>query len=104
MVLRAEELGFEVKIGDGGQREMLEQVGVAGAQMVVVTIPDPSAVRRIIGQVRMLNPSVRIVARCRYHVYRWELEAAGAHVVIDEEEEVGRRIAEDVVRYLRGSV
>jgi len=101
MVMRAEELGFEVKIGDGGQREMLEQVGVAGAEMVVVTIPDPSAVRRIIGQVRMLNPSVRIVARCRYHVYRWELEAAGAHVVIDEEEEVGRRMAEDVVRYLQ---
>jgi len=101
MVSVAEELGFEVKIGDGGQREMLEQVGVAGAQMVVVTIPDPSAVRRIIGQVRILNPSARIVARCRYHVYRWELEAAGAHVVIDEEEEVGRRIAEDVVRYLQ---
>jgi hypothetical protein len=44
-----------------------------------------------------------IVARARYHVYRWELMVAGAPVVIDEEEQVGLRMATAVRKILRAA-
>ena len=59
-------------------------------------VPDPWTARRIVLQVRSLAPHVPIVARSRYHVHRWQLIMAGADAVVDEEDEVGVRIAEEV--------
>ena len=42
---------------------------------------------------RDLAPGAALLVRSRYHVRRWELQLAGAHEVVDEEEQVGRRLA-----------
>jgi hypothetical protein len=50
----------------------------------------------LIHLVRDLAPGAFIVARCRYHVLPWELLSAGAHEVVDEEDQLGRRLAAQV--------
>jgi len=95
--------GFRTYIGDATRREVLEHVRVGAARAVAVTLPDPAAARQVIEQVRSLSPGTPIVARARYHVYRWELMVAGAPVVIDEEEQVGLRMARAVWKLLRAA-
>jgi len=93
--------GLRTYIGDATRSEILEHVRIASAKVVVVTVPDPATVRHICEQVRSLAPQATIIARARYHKHRAELYLAGAEVVIDEEQEVGRRMAAAVRRKLR---
>ena len=88
-------------VGDATHVEVLERAGVPLADVVVITLPDPAAARRVIEHVRALAPEARIVARARYHVYRGELELAGSHVVVDEEQQVGLRLAAEMRKLLR---
>lgn len=99
----ARSYGLRTYIGDATRAEMLEQVRVAAARTVVVTVPDPSAARQVVQQARSLSPETPVIARARYHVYRWDLFMAGAEVVVDEEEEVGLRIAEAVRKELQST-
>ncbi len=89
-----------MQVGDATQLEILEHAGVAGARAVIVTIPDPSASRAIIEQVRRLAPGVPVIARGRYHQYAPMLETAGAVSVIDEEQIVGTEMAQQALRLL----
>jgi CPA2 family monovalent cation:H+ antiporter-2 len=89
----AEQCGFVARVGDATHVAVLEHAGVPSAHVVVITLPDPTAARRVIEHVRSLAPEARIVTRARYHVYRMELEFAGSHVVVDEEEQVGLSLA-----------
>ncbi len=93
--------GLRTYIGDATRTEVLEHVRVGAARAVAVTLPDPAAARQVIEQVRSLSPDTPIVARARYHVYRWELMLAGAPVVVDEEDQVGLRMAWAVRKLLR---
>ncbi len=61
-----------------------------------ITVPDHATTRHLIHLVRDLAPDAFIVARCRYHVLHWELLRAGAHEVVDEEDQLGRRLAAQV--------
>ena len=99
----AQTYGLRTYIGDATHTEVLEHVRVAAARTVVVTVPDPTAARRVIEGVRALAPQTPVIARARYHVYRWELIVAGAEVVVDEEDEVGLRIASAVRKMLRAA-
>lgn len=101
-IKRARDMGFEAMIGDATQREVLEHIHIGRAAIVVITIPDPQAARGVILQVRTLAPLAQVMCRSRYHVYRWELALAGAHVVVDEEEQVGEQIAREVEQFLEG--
>lgn len=87
-------------IGDATRVEVLEHLRVGEASAVVVTVPDPKAARHVVEHVRALSPRTPVFARARYHVYRYELIFAGAEVVIDEEQEVGLRIALAVQKVL----
>lgn len=97
----ARQMGFVGLVGDGTSVDMLEHAGVSHADVVIVTLPDPGASRRVIANVRSLNRKTRIVVRARYHVYRWELMLAGADVVVDEEEQIGLRLAAEMRKQLR---
>jgi CPA2 family monovalent cation:H+ antiporter-2 len=99
----AERLGLVVHRGDATHREVLEHAGIAGTHVIAITVPDARTTRSIIHQCRQLAPGAAIIARSRYHLRRWEIELAGAQVVIDEEEQVGRRIASVVRRSLRAA-
>jgi CPA2 family monovalent cation:H+ antiporter-2 len=92
--------GLRTFIGDATRAEVLEQLHVRTAACVVITIPDPWVARNMIQQVRALAPNTPIVVRARYHIHRWQLEVAGADAVVDEEVEVGVRIAGEVRRRL----
>jgi voltage-gated potassium channel Kch len=63
---------------------------------VVVTLPDYRAAEQVIQGVRARAPSVPLIARARYHLFAGELSRAGATAVIDEEHEVGQRLADAV--------
>jgi CPA2 family monovalent cation:H+ antiporter-2 len=94
LVRAAQRQGFRTQLGDARAAEVLEHLDLAHADAIVVTVPDPDASRAIIHHVRGLAPRVPILARSRYHIYRFELELAGAQVVIDEEQVMGERLAE----------
>ena len=55
----------------------------------------------LIELVRSMSPETPIIARARYHRYRSELLRAGAHAVVDEEEEVGLRMTAALKKVLR---
>jgi CPA2 family monovalent cation:H+ antiporter-2 len=93
--------GLNTYIGDATSLDVLERLRVGHARAVVVTVPDPAAARQVIAGVRSLSPETPVLARARYHIYRWDLTAAGAEVVIDEEDEVGRHLASAALRILR---
>jgi len=98
---KAQTYGLRTYIGDATRTEVLEHLHLAGARAVAVTVPDPTAARQIIELVRSLSPELAIVARSRYHIYRSVLTFAGAHAVVDEEEEIGRRVATEVKKILQ---
>ena len=89
-----------VHVGNAAQPEVLEHAGVRDAAVVVLTLPDPDSARQVIHLCRHLNPAVKLVVRSRYHVTRFELELAGADVVVDEEAHVGHRLAAEARRTL----
>ncbi len=94
----AERYGLTGVLGDATQSEVLEHAGIHRARVVVLVVPDHKATRQLIDHVRDLAPDAYLIARCRYHVWHWELLNAGAHEVADEEDEVGRHLAERVRR------
>jgi CPA2 family monovalent cation:H+ antiporter-2 len=96
----AEAYGLETHLGDATREEILEGAHVRTAAAVAVTVPDPGQARQIVQLVRSLSPDAVVVVRSRYHIHRWQLDVVGAHAVVDEENEVGLRIAEEVSRRL----
>ncbi len=93
--------GLRVGIGDATQRETLVHARVASARAVIVALPDPATVHRVVANVRSISERVPIIARARYHRYAQDLMNAGAGVVIDEENEVGKEMAAEVRQLLR---
>ncbi len=96
----ARSYGLRTYVADATREEVLESVHVRTARAVIVTVPDPATARHVVEQVRSLSPDTFIVVRARYHIHRWQLAVAGAHVVLDEEQEVGLRIAAEVRKKL----
>lgn len=97
----ARSYGLRTIIGDATREEVLESLHVRSAAAVVVTVPHPNTAQQIVERVRAMSPDTIIVVRARYHIYRWQLDLAGAHAVVDEENEVGLRIASEVQERLR---
>ena len=96
----ARSLGIPTVIGDARSAEVLDHVHVEDAAAVVLTVPDPATARQVVERIQARNRDLPVVARARYHAHRWQLRLAGARHVVDEEEEVGRRIAEEVLEQL----
>ncbi|MCC6575520.1 MAG: cation:proton antiporter [Planctomycetes bacterium] len=95
--------GIKAEVGDASTEAVLHAVKIDTARAVVVALPDHQASARVIQQVKALRPGLPIIARARYHVYTEELGRAGAHVVVDEEEEIGRALSEHVANAVRKS-
>jgi monovalent cation:H+ antiporter-2, CPA2 family len=97
----ARDHGLHGIVGDARHAELLEHLHVAKKQLVIVALPDHHTVVSVIHQVRFLAPSVPIVARARYHRFAGEITAAGATVVVDEEQQIGLRLGLEARRILR---
>lgn len=99
-VLAARNEGLHALAGDAASAEVIEHAHAPMAKAVVVTVPDHRAAVATIERVRAECPNVPIIARARYHVHAGALRMAGAHVAVDEEDTVGRRLSEEVGRVL----
>ncbi|MCW2959950.1 MAG: Glutathione-regulated potassium-efflux system protein KefC [Thermoleophilia bacterium] len=92
--------GTRIIFGDATRPEILGRANLLTARIVVVTIPDPTAIRTIVAQTRQLAPDVPIVARGRYHRFVEDIHHAGADEVVDEEYHTGVQLAEVALRRL----
>ncbi|MEM7682666.1 MAG: cation:proton antiporter [Planctomycetota bacterium] len=95
-VLEARALGEKAFVGDASNAEVLKLLGIHTASAIVITLPDHRLTTAVIVEARSMNPAITVVARSRYARYTGLLRAAGAHAVIDEEHEVGRRLGKQV--------
>ncbi len=102
LLAEARRRGYRTHLGDAAHPEVLEHAAVQGAVAIAVTLPDPTAARRAIEHARALAPGARIFVRARYHIHVDGLRQAGAHAVVDEEEQMGRALASELVGELEG--
>jgi len=93
-----QESGVPIFYGDATQPAVLQEADVAGARVLVVSIPDPIGVRRTVAAARALNPNLYIVARTRYVQEMLPLYRAGANDVVPEELEASVEIFTNVLR------
>jgi CPA2 family monovalent cation:H+ antiporter-2 len=89
----ARRYGLKTQLGDATQRDILDHAGINRAQAVVITVCDHVTTRHLIHLIRDLSPETLILARCQHHIHYFELLYSGAHKVVDEENEVGQRLA-----------
>src|SRR5450631_4046551 len=76
--------GDPVIYGDAGQVRVLENVGLARANCLVITFANPDVALRILRAVRELRPDVPILVRTQDDTKLEELQAAGATEVVPE--------------------
>lgn len=100
---RAKERGLMVYVGDASHDEVLIHSGMKNTCLAVVTIPDPRMARNIVENIRKISPGSTVIARSRYHIHNGEIEKAGAHMIIDEENMVGKELAKTVIDGLKGA-
>jgi monovalent cation:H+ antiporter-2, CPA2 family len=86
------EQGEIIHYGDASQPSVLRHAGVERARVLVVTVPDAAAVRRVVELARGLNPELHIIARTRFVREIEPLIGLGANEVIPEEYETSVEI------------
>lgn len=94
--------GIHAIYGDATQRSILEAAGIAEATSLVFAASAPGA-EEIVRLALELNPDLKIFSRARYRVDRDAIRAAGAHVVVTSETEVGLALAEHLLISLGAS-
>jgi monovalent cation:H+ antiporter-2, CPA2 family len=96
-VRQARLAGEAVVYGDCTRPEVLKQVGIQQAQLLVLAISDPSSARRAVQIARQLNPELQILVRTRYLDEVEELQVLGADEIIPEEFETSIEILSRVL-------
>jgi CPA2 family monovalent cation:H+ antiporter-2 len=91
--------GEPIIFGDAVNEAVLEHVGIHKAAILVISIPDPVATRRIIAQARHLNPKLYIVARTRFLLSGEQLKILGANEVLAEEFEAALAVFDSVLTF-----
>ncbi len=84
-VREATRRGEPVVFGDATRRSILERVGTARAQLVVVALPDFEATREVVSLARRLAPRAIILARTHYVAHVDALQSAGATKVVAQD-------------------
>ncbi|HXG52091.1 MAG TPA: cation:proton antiporter [candidate division Zixibacteria bacterium] len=92
LVRSARAAGEPIVFGDGTRPEILREVGIERARVVVVAISDPAATARVVSQARRLRPDVYLIVRTRYVAEIEHLYQLGADQVIPEEFETSVEI------------
>ncbi len=85
--------GIPVIQGLAENERNLDRVEFSRAQVVVVTLPDPIALRQVVHHVRNEHPRVPIIARARSTSDREMLEREGAGEIVVAETEVALEMA-----------
>lgn len=90
--------GIPAVSGDAAEPEVLVQAHVAHAAMLVVAVPDPVKVRRMLETARTLNPSIEVVLRTHSEDEAELLARENGTRVFFAEEELAGGIANHVLR------
>jgi len=91
-VRREKARGEPIFYGDATHEAIFHHAGISSARILVVTIADASATRKITALARRLNPKVHIIARTRFLQEMEPLYGLGANEVIPEEFETSVEI------------
>ncbi|HSW63555.1 MAG TPA: cation:proton antiporter [Dissulfurispiraceae bacterium] len=91
--------GEPIFFGDATSAEILHQLHVHSARILVIAISDAAAARRVVQIARHENPQLRIIVRTRYLAEMDDLKAAGANEVIPEEFETSVEIFARVLHH-----
>ncbi|MEK6684633.1 MAG: cation:proton antiporter [Nitrospirota bacterium] len=97
-VRRGRAHGEPLFFGDVTQSEVLRQLRIKDARVLVLAVSDPFAVRRAIQVARQANPHIHIVVRTRYVKEVDDLLRLGANEVVPEEFETSLEIFDRVLR------
>ena len=85
LVRRGREEGVRIIFGDGTRQELLEEVGIARARVVVFAIAAPTEESRGVALAHRLNPAAHVLVRTRYVRSIDGLMRLGATEVVVEE-------------------
>ncbi|MCK5945446.1 MAG: cation:proton antiporter, partial [Planctomycetes bacterium] len=97
--VRAEkQRGVPIVLADATRVSVLNSLGVARAELVVLAINDGSATRRIAQLVRQVAPHAHVLARAAYENEVVPLMSCGAHEVVPQELEASVEILVRVMR------
>jgi CPA2 family monovalent cation:H+ antiporter-2 len=92
LVASARAEGQPIFFGDGTRAEVLRQMAIGDARVLVIAISDSAATARALQQARRLNAELHIIVRTRYVAEIERLYRLGAHQVIPEEFETSVEI------------
>ena len=84
--------GEPIFYGDGTSRELLHNLNITKARLLVIAISDPASTRSIVSIARRENPDLYIIVRTRYLIEVDDLTKLGANEVIPEEFETSVEI------------
>lgn len=87
--------------GDSSSTIVLRAANIHSASLLVVTIPDPVAMRALVRKVKSLRPDLPIILRVKYMSDRDELLALGADDIVWEEFESGQELTRRVLSRLK---
>jgi monovalent cation:H+ antiporter-2, CPA2 family len=91
-VLAVRREGEPIRYGDATSRELLKDIAIDHARIVVIAISDPIAQRRITHTIREFSSKVYIIVRTRFVNEMAALYEIGANEVIPEEFETSVEI------------
>lgn len=94
----AEEDGILVVRGDPTRQNALRIARIDYAKLLFIPDDDPELAHRVSSVVRTLNPTIRIVARTRFHTAARELLHAGADSIVTDEYETIVQLFADTLR------
>lgn len=98
-VNRMREQGEPISYGDATSREILHKMGIERARVIVISIADPSATRKIVNTVRNMNRKIFIVVRTRFLAEVDDLLMSGADEVIPEEFETSIELFSRILNF-----
>lgn len=99
-VERCAHIGVHIIAGDVCNEETLRRAGVNRSTLLVLAVPNDNAVLEAIRVARRINPTLHIVARCRFISSGMEAHRRGANEVIVEEQVV----ASEMTRLLEAGI
>jgi CPA2 family monovalent cation:H+ antiporter-2 len=100
-VRAARHLGHPVVFGDSADEQVLEQVGLANANVVVISFSDTRTSLGIVRALRRLRTDVPVLVRAPDDSRLLELKAAGATEVVPEAFEASLTLASHVLMSLK---
>jgi CPA2 family monovalent cation:H+ antiporter-2 len=83
-VKEAREGGEQIEFGDASRREILLVAGIEKAKLLIITFDDLKRSMALLGQIRALNPDIKVLVRTKSDKGLEQLQEAGATEVIPE--------------------